>query len=154
VKPPTTGEYFVRVRGSLPVDDGPYTLAATTDAAPAGAIRVGETVVGTLTTSDSQRAGRPREEWSYLGTPGEEVHVSLASMQMSPILTFGCWNSAGVWETLASSAHALGQNAEFVVRVGGDCSIRVESSDYADLRISPQSYRLSVFTAAPSTPRM
>ncbi|HET7228732.1 MAG TPA: serine/threonine-protein kinase [Longimicrobium sp.] len=142
LRPPETGEYFVRVRGLDAASRGAYSLSATPDPALAGGIAVGQSVTGTFEPGD-QHDGRYYQEWSFRGTPGETLSITMSSPQVFPALAFGCWDENGLWVPVdsASSNSSLTLTMFPTVRGTGDCSIRAESY-YAPY--GPQSYTLQV----------
>lgn len=130
IRPPATEEYFVRVRASRAGEAGRYTLSAVVDPPFAGVVRFGEPTYGALTDSDPRKQGKYYEEWFFSGTPGQEVTITLESGQIDPVLTFGCWTAAGVWEEIDRDDDSLfSRNAMIVARLGGtgECAIRAAS---------------------------
>jgi hypothetical protein len=129
IRPPSGDEYFVRVRGSRADEAGRYTLSAVADPPSAGVARMGESVQGTLAAGDPRVEGKYYEEWFFSGTPGQEITIIMASGVIDPVLTFGCWTAAGLWEEVDSDDDSFGRDALIVARVGGsgECAIRAAS---------------------------
>jgi serine/threonine protein kinase len=130
IRPPSGDEYFVRVRGSRTGEGGRYTLSAVADPPSAGVARMGESVQGTLAAGDPRLEGKYYEEWFYSGTPGQEITIIMESGEIDPVLTFGCWTAAGLWEEVDRNDDSLfSRDAMIVARVrgSGECAIRAAS---------------------------
>jgi hypothetical protein len=105
---------------------------------------------------DPRDGGRFYEEWAYHGTPGERIGIAVTSTEIDPILAFGCWSAAGVWEPLASADDSYGTDAAADTQVGGsgECVIRVTSYHGSYGWMEPRSYTVSVYSATGAGPRM
>jgi serine/threonine protein kinase len=120
VSPEDGGEYQVRVQSQYS-DGGSYTLTVTPGAP---ALRPGSSFTSTLGAADARLPdGEYAEQWTYRGSPGEQVTVAVDSGTTSAQLEWGriVGGDWMVYEATAASERRLTATAadsgEYVIRV-------------------------------------
>ena len=132
---PDDGTYAIRATSLGPQQAGQFTIALETLPAletPSGAaIRAGETLVGELTAEDALLDdGSSYDLYSYTGTAGESVTVTLRSSAFDAYLSVGeAGGPSGFSEIGADDDSAGGTDSEVTVTVpaGGTLLIRANS---------------------------
>ncbi|MBB4637269.1 DUF4344 domain-containing metallopeptidase [Longimicrobium terrae] len=168
-----SGQYVIRVNTLSPGETGAYTVSVqsggggapapaprTTPATQAsnggartasgGPIRAGETVTGALAASDNKLDdGSFFDLYTYRGTPGEQITVTMMSTAFDAYLSGGTIRGGTLTPEARDDDGAGGTNARMVAVVGasGEFGIRANSVAAA----STGAYTLRVETAARGT---
>ncbi|HYW11269.1 MAG TPA: DUF4344 domain-containing metallopeptidase, partial [Longimicrobium sp.] len=151
-----TGQYVIRVNTLSAGETGRYTLSLQAGGnapgprptpapgprpnpapspgggrtASGGAIRAGETVSGTLASSDTRLDdGSFFDLYTYRGTPGERITVTMSSSAFDAYLSGGTIRGGSITPEASNDDGAGGTNArmEAVVGTGGEFGIRANS---------------------------
>jgi hypothetical protein len=131
---PEDGEYMIRARSLGEGDTGPYTFqvnerAAGTPSAPR-AVRAGEEVQGALADSDNELDdGSFYDVYTYAGTQGEELTITMTSDAFDTFLQFGRMVGGSFEEIATNDDGEDGTNSRLVVRLtqSGEYTIRANS---------------------------
>lgn len=116
------GAYQIRVNTLSAGETGSYTLSVESGEAPVAQTRpiaLGQTVTGTLDASDAQAGDDSYYElWSYRGTPGQNVVITLRSSDFDAYVAWGRLED-GEWREIESDDDgAGGTDARLEVTVG------------------------------------
>ncbi|HEX8392911.1 MAG TPA: DUF4344 domain-containing metallopeptidase [Longimicrobium sp.] len=131
-----TGAYTVSVQagGAPPVVPGPVVATPVATGrgrtANGGPIRAGETVTGTLAASDNKlQDGSFFDLYTYRGTPGERITVTMESADFDAYLSGGTIRGGSITPEASDDDGGGGTNARMVAVVGsgGEFGIRANS---------------------------
>lgn len=157
VRLPSTGRYTVSVTSYKAGERGAYTLtlggaeiAPVAGAGAPGAIRVGETVRGTLAAGDQTLgSGEYVDTWRLSGRRGERFTIRLSSSNFDPYLLVRGPNWLS--EENDDDASARGSNASrLVVTMPADGELGVSATSYKPGETG--AYTLSVEAGGDATP--
>ena len=132
---PHDGRFGIRARPLGAGTWGDYTLEITPFAATPvlrRPIALGESATGTFTRDGAVLPGGiAYHEWSYEGTEGQRLRISMRSEEIDSYLSFGRENAFGDFEELASNDDAPGDGAnsliEYTLTTTGSYLIRART---------------------------
>ncbi|HEX8358549.1 MAG TPA: PPC domain-containing protein [Longimicrobium sp.] len=162
---PEDGEYAVRANTLSAGETGAYTLAATAGGAPAstptaaiaaptGAIRVGQTVNGTLAPSDPKlEDGTHYDLWRFTGRAGQRVEAVMRSTAFDSYMAVARMKG-GELEVLGSDDDGAGGNdARVRVTLPADGEYLVRANSLTEGETGAYTLTLGMAPAAPPAPR-
>ena len=133
---------FVLLLGMAPLAAVP--LAAQTP------LRVGESVAGTLESSDPRLGGVPYDAYTIRGQPGERIVARMHSQEFDTYLRWGREENGEWVESAGNDDGGEGTDSRLVVMLGGDGEYELRAGAFAEENRG--AYTLELAALAPPRP--